>query len=37
MPAAVLLVVQACKSGVALLALQIPVINPDKEAAAAEP
>jgi len=39
MPAAVLLVAQACKSGVALLASQrqSPVIDPDKEAAAAEP
>jgi len=37
MPAAVLLVVQACKSGVALLALQSPVIDPDKEVAEAEP
>ena len=37
MPAAVLLIAQACKSGVALLALQSPVIDPDKEAAAAEP
>ena len=37
MPAAVLLVAQACKSGVALLASQSPVIDPDKEEAAAEP
>jgi len=37
MPAAVLLVAQACKSGVALLVSQSPVIDPDKEAAAAEP
>ena len=37
MPAAVLLLAQACKSGVALLAPQSPVIDPDKEAAAAEP
>jgi hypothetical protein len=37
MPAAVLLVAQACKSGVALLALQSPVIDPDNEEAAAEP
>jgi len=37
MPAAVLLVAQACKSGVALLASQNPVIDPDKEAVAAEP
>ena len=37
MPAAVLLVAQACKSGVTLLASQSPVIDPDKEAAAAEP
>ena len=31
MHAAVLLVAQACKSGVALLASQSPVIDPDKE------
>ena len=37
MPAAVLLVAQACKSSVALLASQSPVIDPDKEEAAAEP
>ena len=37
MPAAVLLVAQAGKSGVALLASQSPVIDPDKEEAAAEP
>ncbi len=37
MPAAVLLVVQACKSDVALLVSQSPVIDQDKEAAAAEP
>jgi hypothetical protein len=38
MPAAVLLVVLACKSGVALLASQSPLIDPDKEeAGAAEP
>ena len=37
MHAAVLLVAQACKSGVALLASQSPVIDPDKEEAAAEP
>jgi hypothetical protein len=37
MPAAVLLVAQVCKSGFALLASQSPMINPDKEAAAAEP
>jgi hypothetical protein len=37
MPAAVLLVAQACKSGVALLSLQSPVIDPDKEEAAAAP
>ena len=37
MPAAVLLIAQACKSGVTLLASQSPVIDPDKEAAAAEP
>jgi hypothetical protein len=37
MPAAVLLVAQACKSGVALLALQSPVIDPDKEEEAAAP
>jgi hypothetical protein len=37
MPAAVLLVVLACKSGVALLASQSPLIDPDKEEAAAEP
>ena len=37
MPAAVLLVAQACKSGVALLGSQSPVIDPDKEEAAAEP
>jgi hypothetical protein len=37
MPAAVLLVAQACKSGVALLASQSPVIDPDNEEAAAEP
>ena len=37
MPAAVLLVAQACKSGVALLALHSPVIDPDKKVAAAEP
>ena len=37
MHAAVLLVAQACKSGVALLALQNLVIDPDKEEAAAEP
>jgi hypothetical protein len=37
MPAAVLLVAQACKSGDALLASQSPVIDPDKEKAAAEP
>jgi hypothetical protein len=36
-PAAVLLIAQACKSGVTLLASQSPVIDPDKEAAAAEP
>ena len=35
--AAVLLVAQACKSGVALLASQSPVIDPDKEEAAVEP
>jgi hypothetical protein len=35
--AAVLLVAQACKSGVALLGLQSPVIDPDKEEAAVEP
>ena len=37
MPAAVLLLAQVCKSGVALLASQSPVIDPDKEEAAAEP
>ena len=37
MHAAVLLVAQACKSGVALLASQSPVIDLDKEEAAAEP
>jgi len=37
MPAAVLLVAQACMSSVALLASQSPVIDPDKEEAAAEP
>jgi len=37
MPAAVLLVAQACKSGVALLASQSPVIDQDKEEEAAEP
>jgi hypothetical protein len=37
MPAAVLLVAQACKSGFVLLALQSPVIDPDKEAVVAEP
>jgi hypothetical protein len=37
MPAAVLLVAQVCKSGVALLASQSPVIDPDNEEAAAEP
>ncbi len=38
MHAAVLLVAQACKSGVAyLLASQSPVIDPDKEEAAAKP
>jgi hypothetical protein len=37
MPAAVLLVAQACKSGVALLASQSSVIDPDNEEAAAEP
>ena len=37
MHAAVLLVAQACKSGVALLVSQSPVIDPDKEEAAAEP
>jgi len=37
MPAAVLLLAQACKSGIALLVLQSPVIDPDKEAAAAKP
>ena len=37
MHAAVLLVAQACKSGIALLASQNPVIDPDKEEAAAEP
>ena len=37
MPAAVLLVAQACKSGVALLLSQSPVIDPDKEEVAAEP
>ena len=37
MPAAVLFIAQACKSGIALLALQSPVIDPDKEAAVAEP
>ena len=37
MPAAVLLVAQACKRGFVLLALQSPVIDPDKEAVVAEP
>ncbi len=37
MPAAVLLVAQVCKSGVALLVSQSPVIDQDKEATAAEP
>ena len=37
MPAVVLLVAQVCKSGVELLALQSPVIDPDKEEVAAEP
>ena len=37
MHAAVLLVAQACKSGIALLVSQSPVIDPDKEEAAAEP
>ncbi len=37
MHAAVLLTAQACKSGVKLLALQSPVIDPDKEEAVAEP
>ena len=37
MHAAVLLVAQACKSGVALLASQSSVIDPEKEEAAAEP
>ena len=37
MHAAVLLVAQACKSGVTLLASQSPLIDPDKEEAAAEP
>ena len=37
MHVAVLLVAQACKSGVMLLAPQSPVIDPDKEEAAAEP
>ena len=37
MPAAVLLVAQACKSGVAMLASQSLVIDLDKEEAAAEP
>ncbi len=37
MPAAVLLVAQACKSGVALLEPQSPVIDLDNEEAAAEP
>ena len=37
MPAAVLLVAQVCKSGVALLGSQSPVIDPDKEEAVAEP
>ena len=35
--AAVLLVEQTCKSGIALLASQSLVIDPDKEEAAAEP
>ncbi len=37
MHAAVLLLAQACNSSVALLVLQSPVIDPDKEEAAAEP
>ena len=37
MPAAILLVAQACKSSIALLASQSPVIDPDKEEAEAEP
>ncbi len=37
MHAAVLLVAQVCKSGVALLASQSPVTDPDKEEAVAEP
>jgi hypothetical protein len=37
MHAAVLLVAQVCKSSVALLASQSPVIDPDKEEATAEP
>jgi len=37
LPAAVLLVAQACKSGVALMGSQSQVIDQDKEAAAAEP
>jgi len=37
MHAAVLLVAQACKSGIALLASQSPVIDPDKVEAAVEP
>ena len=37
MHAAVLLVAQVCKSGVALLASQSPVIDPDKEEVATEP
>ena len=36
MYAAVLLVAQACKSGIALLASQSPVIDPDKKEAVAE-